>query len=103
MVPFLQSGAVRAASSWGLRGEPADVADERVGPRRASSRRGTGLHGRQHPGRAPAANTGSSGGGSDVYYANCAAVRAAGKAPLHRGDPGYRSPLDRDNDGIACE
>ena len=38
-----------------------------------------------------------------VYYKNCAAVRAAGKAPLHRGDPGYRPELDRDNDGIACE
>jgi len=38
-----------------------------------------------------------------VYYANCAAVRAVGAAPLHRGDPGYRSQLDRDNDGIACE
>ena len=42
-------------------------------------------------------------GGGGVYYANCAAVRAAGKAPLHRGDPGYRSGLDRDDDGIACE
>lgn len=39
----------------------------------------------------------------DVYYAKCAEVRAAGKAPLHRGDPGYRSGLDRDGDGIACE
>ncbi len=39
----------------------------------------------------------------DVYYANCAAVRAAGAAPLHRGEPGYRSALDRDNDGIACD
>ncbi|MEO6886017.1 MAG: DUF1524 domain-containing protein [Jatrophihabitantaceae bacterium] len=39
----------------------------------------------------------------DVYYANCAAVRAAGKAPLHRGQPGYRAGLDRDNDGVACE
>lgn len=38
-----------------------------------------------------------------VYYQNCAAVRAAGKAPLHRGDPGYSSKLDRDHDGIACE
>ncbi|MCC6960259.1 MAG: excalibur calcium-binding domain-containing protein [Dehalococcoidia bacterium] len=38
-----------------------------------------------------------------VYYPNCAAVRAAGKAPLYRGDPGYRSGLDRDNDGIACD
>lgn len=38
-----------------------------------------------------------------AYYANCAAARAAGAAPLHRGEPGYRSGLDRDNDGIACE
>ncbi|RYQ12045.1 calcium-binding protein [Bifidobacterium pseudolongum subsp. globosum] len=38
-----------------------------------------------------------------VYYKNCAAVRAAGKAPLHQGEPGYSSKLDRDGDGIACE
>ncbi|WP_216638603.1 excalibur calcium-binding domain-containing protein [Mycobacterium colombiense] len=24
-------------------------------------------------------------------------------APIYRGQPGYRSGLDRDNDGIACE
>lgn len=40
---------------------------------------------------------------SSVYYSNCDAVRAAGKAPLHRGQPGYRSGLDRDGDGVACE
>jgi Excalibur calcium-binding domain len=39
----------------------------------------------------------------DVYYANCAAARAAGAAPLHAGDAGYRSGLDRDGDGVACE
>lgn len=38
-----------------------------------------------------------------AYYKNCAAARAAGAAPLYVGDPGYRSGLDRDNDGIACE
>lgn len=38
-----------------------------------------------------------------VYYANCTAVRDAGKAPLYRGQPGYASHLDRDGDGIACE
>jgi hypothetical protein len=38
-----------------------------------------------------------------VYYANCDAVRAAGAAPLYRGQPGYRSGLDREGDGIACE
>lgn len=38
-----------------------------------------------------------------VYYKNCDAVRAAGKAPLYRGQPGYSKKLDRDGDGIACE
>jgi hypothetical protein len=54
----------------------------------------------------PAAHASSSPspGGGSVSYADCAAVRAAGKAPLHRGDPGYATPrLDRDGDGTACE
>ncbi|MEV4311149.1 excalibur calcium-binding domain-containing protein [Actinocrispum sp. NPDC049592] len=37
------------------------------------------------------------------YYANCDAARAAGAAPLHVGEPGYRAALDRDKDGVACE
>jgi hypothetical protein len=36
-------------------------------------------------------------------YANCAEARAAGAAPVRRGDPGYGPHLDRDNDGIGCE
>ena len=38
-----------------------------------------------------------------AYYANCTEARQAGAAPLYAGDPGYRSALDRDNDGVACE
>jgi Excalibur calcium-binding domain len=38
-----------------------------------------------------------------AYYKNCTAAKAAGAAPLHLGEPGYRSALDRDHDGIACE
>ena len=38
-----------------------------------------------------------------VYYKNCTAARAAGAAPVRRGDPGYARHLDRDNDGIGCE
>ncbi len=40
---------------------------------------------------------------ASAYFANCAAARAAGAAPLYRGQPGYSSKLDRDGDGIACE
>jgi hypothetical protein len=38
-----------------------------------------------------------------VYYANCTAVRAAGAAPIHVGQPGYSGRLDRDGDGVGCE
>lgn len=38
-----------------------------------------------------------------AYYPNCAAARAAGAAPILAGQPGYRSGLDGDNDGVACE
>jgi len=38
-----------------------------------------------------------------IYYANCTDAKAAGAAPLHAGEPGYRSGLDHDGDGIACE
>lgn len=41
--------------------------------------------------------------GAFVYYRYCSHARAAGAAPINRGEPGYRSELDRDNDGVACE
>ena len=39
----------------------------------------------------------------NVYYRYCSDARAAGAAPLYRGDPGYRPALDADGDGTACE
>lgn len=49
----------------------------------------------QAPAPAPAPAT--------AYYANCSAAKAAGAAPLYRGQAGYSSSLDRDGDGVACE
>ncbi|WEV68458.1 DUF1524 domain-containing protein [Bifidobacterium sp. ESL0769] len=54
------------------------------------------------PAPVPAAPAAGQGGG-DVYYQNCDAVRAAGKAPIYAGQPGYRAALDRDHDGVGCE
>ena len=42
-------------------------------------------------------------GSNSVYFANCAAARAAGAAPVREGDAGYSLRLDRDRDGIGCE
>lgn len=36
-------------------------------------------------------------------YRNCAEARAAGAAPIRRGQPGYGAHMDGDGDGIACE
>jgi|SRR5699024_4144500 len=40
---------------------------------------------------------------TSAYYENCTAAREAGAAPVHRGEPGYGTHLDRDGDGIGCE
>jgi Excalibur calcium-binding domain len=54
---------------------------------------------RQRPAPAPPAGVYY----KNCAYKNCAAARAAGAAPVHRGDPGYAPHLDRDGDGIGCE
>lgn len=55
----------------------------------------------------PAFTTGFADGRSSARasgaYANCAAARAAGAAPVRRGEPGYGPHLDRDGDGVGCE
>ena len=38
-----------------------------------------------------------------VAYENCDDARAAGAAPIKRGDPGYGPHLDRDGDGTGCD
>ena len=36
-------------------------------------------------------------------FRSCREARAAGAAPMYRGQPGYNPALDGDGDGIACE
>lgn len=47
-----------------------------------------------------AARARASSGGA---FRNCTEARAAGAAPVMRGDPGFGPHLDRDSDGIGCE
>ncbi len=56
------------------------------------------------PERAPGPAAAEAAPGDDsVYYPGCNAARAAGAAPIYRGQPGYRAEMDGDDDGIACE
>lgn len=58
----------------------------------------------RHCHRGPSAGTSTNpSGNGKVYYTNCAAVRAAGAAPIYRGQQGYGTHLDRDGDGKVCE
>ena len=40
---------------------------------------------------------------NEPYYESCDAARAAGRGPIARGESGYRSVLDPNNNGVACE
>ncbi len=42
-------------------------------------------------------------GTGTVYYASCAALRAAGAAPIRLGKPGYRTGLDSNRNSVACD
>jgi len=48
---------------------------------------------------APSAGRSPAGG----VFRNCTEARAAGAAPVRRGEPGYGPHLDRDSDGVGCE
>lgn len=37
------------------------------------------------------------------HWRGCNDARAAGTAPIYRGEPGFRDKMDGDGDGIACE
>ena len=104
-VTYANCSAVRAAGKAPLRrGQPGYAARlDRDGDGIACVSSGS-------PGRSASTATpahivdGPAGGGAaTVSYANCSAARAAGAAPVYRGDPGYGRHLDRDGDGIGCE
>lgn len=57
-------------------------------------------------GRSSGSGSGSGSGpgsGPGGAYRNCTEARDRGGAPVHVGEPGYGSHLDRDGDGIGCE
>lgn len=58
------------------------------------------LAGRTTATTAPGTTSGQAG---SVHYSGCREARAAGAAPIHVGQPGYRPEMDGDGDGVACE
>lgn len=68
-----------------------------------NDRKNGGRHCHRSPARSAPAEKPQRLMGGGTSFANCSAVRAAGAAPVRRGDPGYGRHLDRDGDGVGCE
>ena len=51
----------------------------------------------------PAGGAASEPDAAEPVHADCDAVRAAGQAPIHRGDAGWSERFDGDGDGVGCE
>lgn len=62
-----------------------------------------GSRSRAAPARPQSLTSDGLGSRSAGAFANCTAARAAGAAPVRRGNPGYGPHLDRDGDGVGCE
>jgi len=68
-----------------------------------NDRKNGGRHCHRSPARSAPAEKPQRLMGGGASFANCSAARAAGAAPVRRGDPGYGQHLDRDGDGVGCE
>lgn len=90
---LILAAAILAVAGCAPEADPVATIRPLVGATPAPTTRPTTAPATEAPAEAPA----------EAYYENCAAARAAGVAPLRRGDPGYRAGLDRDDDGVACE
>lgn len=101
-LPGFLSVSLLVTMSWTLPAAPALAHPGGLNSQGCHNSRRTGDYhchrGAPSPKRTYGASSGSSG-----TFRNCAEARAAGAAPVYRGDPGYGEHLDRDNDGIGCE
>lgn len=68
-----------------------------------NNRKTGGYHCHRGPSASPSRALGAVSSSSRREFANCSQARAAGAAPVRRGDPGYGPHLDRDDDGVGCE
>ena len=96
--------AIVSADSGGLNAEGCHT-NRKTGDhhchRKATSRPGRSPYQSDLDGGAP--NLRAISGSTGRAFANCSEARAAGAAPVRRGDPGFGSHLDRDGDGVGCE
>lgn len=83
--------------------EAAKVAAANAAAQQAAADEAARVAAQQAAKKAPAPPVQAPPAAPAAYYANCTAVKAAGAAPIYRGQPGYSTSLDRDGDGIACE
>ena len=92
--------ATLSVAAVGMTGDPALAHGGGLNAEGCHNNKKTGDY---HCHRSPAPTPAPAKRSSNVSYANCTEARQAGASNIRRGQPGYASHLDRDNDGLACE
>lgn len=90
-----QAAAAQAAADAAAAAAAAQAAAEAEAERQSAAREAA-----NQAARAAQEAANNSGGPS---YATCDDARAAGRGPIPRDDPAYRSELDPNNNGVACD
>ncbi|MFC0674225.1 excalibur calcium-binding domain-containing protein [Brachybacterium hainanense] len=95
--------AVTAALAWPAPGEGDGAREEPAPPTEAPPTEAPTTEAPTTEAAAPETTTAEPTTEAPVSYASCEEVRAAGKAPIRDGDPGFRAAFDGDGDGVGCE
>lgn len=93
--------AAQAAAERAAAVQAAAVAEEAAESEAASERAAADQEARDQAARA--AQEALAAQSNEPFYDSCDAARAAGRGPIARGEAGYRSVLDGNGNGIACE
>lgn len=90
-----QAAAARAAADAAAAQAAAEAAAQAEAERQSAAQEAA-----NQAARAAQEAANNSGG---PFYATCDDARAAGRGPIPRDDPAYRSELDPNNNGMACD
>lgn len=99
----LEAERVAAEQAAAAQAEAARVAAEQAAAQQAAAAAAAAAAAQAEADRAAAARAPVAAAPSSTSFENCTAVRAAGRAPIYAGQPGYARHLDRDGDGVGCE
>jgi peptidoglycan DL-endopeptidase RipA len=95
-----EAAAAQAAAQAAEQAAAEQAAAERAAEQEAAAERASAAQEASNQAARAAQQAAAS---SEPFYDSCDAARAAGRGPISQGEPGYRSALDPNGNGVACE